>query len=96
MPFSQTHDLLAFAGGAELIRMLGQTTEYRDVQTGLRIEQQTNQDYARIFLGGRFGPHGPGFVRPHIGANLALVVYDISTDVVVPDDIDRENEIRQN
>jgi opacity protein-like surface antigen len=28
--------------------------------------------------------------------NLAFINYGISTDVVVPDDIDRENEIRQN
>ena len=96
VPLRQTHDLFAFAGGAELVRMLGQTTEYRDARTGLRVEQQTSQDYSRLFLGGRLGPHGRGFVRPHVGANVAFVVYDIRTDVVVPDDINRQNEIRQN
>ena len=33
--------------------------------------------------------------RPYVGANLALNYYTISTDVVIPDDRDYENEIRQ-
>ena len=37
-----------------------------------------------------------GLIRPHVGSNIALVIYGISTDVVVPDDVNRENEIRQN
>lgn len=96
VPLSSTHDLLAITGGAEGVHMLGQTTEFIDTQTGLRVEQQTSQDYGRLFLGGRFGVHGIGFIRPHVGANLAFVIYGIGTDVVIPDDSDRENEIRQN
>ena len=96
VPLSGTQNLLAFTGGLEGIHMLGQTTEFIDDLTGLRVEQQTSQDYGRLFLGGRFGAHGAGFIRPHIGANLALVIYGIGTDVVIPDDSDRENEIRQN
>ena len=76
--------------------MLTQTTGFQDGQTGLRVEQQTSQDYYRLYLGGRVGPHGPGLIRPFVGSNIALVVYGISTDVVVPDDVNRENEIRQN
>ena len=76
--------------------MLDQTTTFQDQLTGLRVEQQTNQDFFRLYLGGRLGPHGHGFFRPHVGAHLALVHYGISTDVVVPDDVNRENEIRQN
>ena len=49
-----------------------------------------------MYLGPEFGPRGNGFFRPHVGAHLAFVNYGISTDVVVPDDTDRENEIRQN
>jgi opacity protein-like surface antigen len=86
-----------FAGvlGFEGVGMLSQTTEFRDKITGLRVEQQTSQDYLRFYLGGRVGHQGHGFLRPYAGANIALVVYSISTDVVIPDDSDRENEIRQ-
>ncbi len=76
--------------------MLSQTTATQDGLTGLRVEQQTSQNYYRLYLGGQVGPHGPGFIRPHVGSNIALVIYGISTDIVVPDDVNRENEIRQN
>ncbi len=90
-----TGDLFAGVLGFEGVVMLSQTTEFRDKVTGLRVEQQTSQDYLRFYLGGRFGHQGHGFFRPYAGANIALVVYSISTDVVIPDDYDREEEVRQ-
>jgi len=93
LPFA--HELLAGVGGLEVTNFLSETVPYYDQVTGLRVEQQTDQWYARFYLGGRFGPNKSGFLRPHFGANLALVYYDIGTDVVVPDDTDREREIRQ-
>lgn len=86
-----------FAGllGLEVVNMLSQKTEFRDGITGLRVEQQTSQNFFRVYLGGRVGPQGHGFFRPYAGADLALVIYTISTDVVIPDDRDREREIRQ-
>jgi len=75
--------------------LLSETTTTYDSQTLLRVEQQTNQYFGRLYLGPEFGPHGNGTFRPHVGANVALVFYGISTDVVVPDDQNRENEIRQ-
>jgi len=95
-PLHRVHDLLAGVAGFEAANMLSQTTATQDRATGLRVEQQTSQDYYRFYLGGQVGPHGHGFIRPHIGSNIALIVYGITTDVVVPDDTDRENEIRQN
>lgn len=95
-PLHQVHNLLAGVLGFEVANMLSQTTETHDRLTGLRVEQQTNQNYYRLYLGGQVGPHGYGLFRPHVGSNIALVVYDISTDVVVPDDVNPENEIRQN
>ncbi len=86
-----------FAGtiGFELINLLNHTDSFIDDRTGLRIEQQTDQNYLRFYLGGQVGGHGNGFLRPHAGANIALVLYTIRTDVVVPDDYNREQEIRQ-
>ncbi len=89
-------DVFAGAVGIELVNMLSETHEFRDSQTGLRVEQQTNQNYFRLYLGPEVGPNGNGFFRPHVGVHVALVNYGISTDVVVPDDTNRENEIRQN
>jgi opacity protein-like surface antigen len=88
-------NMLSAVGGVEYTNLLSRTTQFQDPTTGLRVEQQTNQSYFRVYVGPRLGPQGRGFVRPHAGANLALVVYNISTDVVVPDDVNRENEIRQ-
>lgn len=95
-PVPQLGNILAGGVGIELVNMLSETHEFRDGPTGLRVEQQTSQNYFRLYLGPEIGPHGPGFFRPHVGIHLALIDYGISTDVVVPDDIDRENEIRQN
>jgi len=82
--------------GLEIVGMLSETHEFQDPKTLLRVEQQTSQDYFRLFLGPEFGPTGSGFFRPHVGAHVAFVNYGISTDVVVPDDAVRETEIRQN
>jgi hypothetical protein len=90
--------LLNFFGGTigfEGINLLSETVTFRDQVTGLRVEQQTSQNYYRLFISGQVGGHGKGFFRPHAGINLAVVFYGISTDVVIPDDEDREKEIRQ-
>jgi hypothetical protein len=94
-PFPQVSNVIAFTGGFEVINLLSKTYEFRDQVTGLRVEQQTSQDYMRIFIGGQIGGHGNGFIRPHAGVNVALILYGIGTDVVIPDDTNRENEIRQ-
>ena len=93
LPMPGAAGMLAGVVGAEYVNLLSETTTtYEGL---LRVEQQTNQYLGRFYIGPEFGPHGNGFFRPHVGANLALVLYGISTDVVVPDDVNRENEIRQ-
>jgi hypothetical protein len=94
-PLPQLHNLLAGTAGIEAVNLLSRSIEFRDRVTGLRIEQQTDQNLFRLYLGGQVGGHGNGFIRPHAGMNLALTVYHYDLDVVVPDDSDRENEIRQ-
>lgn len=96
VPVPRLRNGLAGVAGIDIVNLLSETIEFRDTFTGLRVEQQTSQDYIRLFIGSQVGGHGNGFIRPHAGINLALVNYRISTDVVVPDDEDRENEIRQN
>jgi opacity protein-like surface antigen len=86
----------AFPMGIDYIQLESTTTEFIDRTTGLRVEQQTRQDYVRIYAGGRVGHQGHGFFRPYVGANLTLNIFTRSTDVVIPDDSDREDEIRQN
>jgi len=95
-PLPQLLNFVAGMAGFEGINLLSETTIFRDQLTGLRVEQQTSQDYFRLFIGGQVGGHGKGFIRPHAGINLALIFYGINTDVVIPDDINREKEIRQN
>lgn len=95
-PIPWLGNVVAGSVGLELVNMLSETHVFQDPQTGLRVEQQTSQDYFRLFLGPEIGPQGNGFFRPHVGAHVALVDHEISTDIVIPDDTDRENDIRQN
>jgi hypothetical protein len=94
-PLPQSLNLLAGVAGLEVTNLLSETTTFQDRLTGLRVEQQTNQHYGRFYLGARLGLHDHEFLRPYAGANLSVNFYGISTDVVVPDDSDRQNEIRQ-
>jgi opacity protein-like surface antigen len=94
-PFPGTAKLLAGVVGIEVVNLLSSTKTFQDPLTGLRVEQQTSQNYGRLFVGGQLGSHSSGLLRPYAGLNVAGVWYGIGTDVVVPDDINRENEIRQ-
>ena len=87
--------LLSLDGGFEVVNLMMQTIERYDPDTLLRVNQETSQDYARFYLGADVGPHGHGFFRPYVGGNLAVSFYRIQTDIVVPNDADPENEIRQ-
>jgi len=94
-PLPHLGNLIAGSAGIELISMLSETHEFRDAQTGLRVEQQTNQDYFRLYLGPEIGPRG----TDSSGRTLVSISHSsttaFSTDVVVPDDTTGENEIRQ-
>ncbi len=94
-PLPQVHNIFAFVGGFEITNLVNKTIVFYDPYLGDDIEQQTDQNIFRLFLGGQIGGHGNGFIRPHIGINLSLSIYNIKTDNVVIDD-DGENEIRKN
>jgi len=94
-PLPGLYNLFAIVGGLEVVNLLSNTTALVDQTTGLRVEQRTSQNYGRLFLGTQFGSHSSGFLRPYAGLNIAGIWYGISTDVVVPNDANRENEIRQ-
>lgn len=96
LPVPQLGNMFAGVAGLEVINLLSKTVTFQDYLTGLRVEQQTDQNYFRFFLGSQVGGHGNGFIRPHAGLNLALAFYNFSFDVVVPNDLNRQNEIRQN
>ena len=94
-PMRGAAGMLAGVVGLEYVNLLSETTTIYEPVTLLRVEQQTHQYFGRLYMGPEIGPHGNGTFRPHAGANIALVFYGISTDVVVPSDSNRENEIRQ-
>ncbi len=95
LPIEQTRNLFAGTAGIELVNMLSQRESFQDYATGLLVNQETDQNYFRLYLGLRVGGHGNGFLRPHVGVNVALVYYNIGTDLVVPDDYNPDNEVRQ-
>jgi hypothetical protein len=94
-PLPSTAGLVSAVGGIEVTSLLSRVKKFQDRLTGLRVEQHTDQMYGRLFAGGRLGPHGNGFLEPYADLAVAFVFYGISTTVVVPDDIDRQNSINQ-
>jgi len=91
----RTETLLSLGGGFEIVNLMSKSIERYDPDTLLRVNQDTSQDYARIYFGADVGPHGHGFFRPYAGANAGVSIYTIKTDIVVPNDADPQNEIRQ-
>lgn len=95
LPVPQLFNLFAGVAGIEYVNLLSGKVSSIDPVTRLRVDQETSQGFMRIYIGGQVGGHGDGFLRPHAGVNIALENYSYSIDVVVPDDYNRENEIRQ-
>lgn len=95
VPLPQVHNIFAFVGGFEITNLKNETLVFYDPIWQGDVEQQTDQNIYRIFIGGQIGGHGNGFIRPHAGINLSLSIYNIKTDNVIRDD-DEENEIRNN
>jgi hypothetical protein len=96
IPVPALLDIFAGVGGIEYVNLLSKTVSFRDYQTGLRVDQETSQGNLRLYIGGQVGGHGNGFLRPHAGGNLSVTYCSFVIDVVVPDDYNREQEIRQN
>ncbi len=94
-PLPQVHNIVAGTIGFDITNLLNETLAFYDPYLGDIIEQQTDQNIFRLYLGGQVGGHGNGFVRPHAGVNLSLLVYNIRTDAVVKDDLTGD-EIRKN
>jgi hypothetical protein len=94
-PISGTEGLLSAIAGVEAASLLSSVKKFQDPTTGLRIEQHTDQGYGRLFLGGELGPHGNGTIQPYGDLAVALVIYGISTNVVIPDDNNLQNSINQ-
>lgn len=94
-PLPQVHNLVAGTIGFDITNLLNETLVFYDPYLGDNIEQQTDQNIFRLYLGGQVGGHGNGFIRPHAGMNLSLLVYNIRTDAVVKDDLTGD-EIRKN
>lgn len=92
-PLPQVHNVFAFVGGLEVTNLMNKTIVFYDPYFGDDVEQQTDQNIFRVFLGGQIGGHGNGFIRPHAGINLSMSIYNIRTDAVIKDD-NNENEIR--
>lgn len=94
-PLHGTEGFVSVIGGLEAASLLSKVKTFQDQLTGLRVEQHTDQFYGRLFFGGELGPHGNGALQPYANAALGLVFYGINTNVVVPDDINRQNSINQ-
>ncbi len=87
-------DPISWAVGLDMIDMLSERTTYYE-GSGLKVVQETNQEYNRLWFGPRLKSHSSAFFRPYIGIHGALIYNVIETNLVVPDDNDPNNETRQ-
>ncbi len=85
---------VSWAAGLDYIDMLNDRTTYKNA-VGMRVVQETNQDYIRLWFGPRLRSHANVFFRPYVGIHGALIYSTIETDLIVPDDFDSDNETRQ-
>lgn len=88
-----TPRVLAGVAGFEYVNLYFRSTRLSGEPP--RVTGQTNQYMSRLYVGSEIGPHGPGVLRPHVGGNVALVLYGFSTDVVVPGGSDPGQSVTQ-
>jgi len=70
--------VLAGIVGIEYVNLQPQETLVIDPGGGTVSVVRNDQYLGRLYLGPEIGAHGHGRLRPHAGANLALVFYGIS------------------
>ena len=92
--FGGIPDPISWAAGLDYINLLSKETTYYE-ESGLRVVQETNQEYYRFWFGPRIRSHANAFFRPYVGLHGALIYNVIDADLVVPDNYDPDNEIRQ-
>ncbi len=86
-PLGDARRLAAFSGGVEIISFMSRTVSLQDRTTGLLVDQRTYQMLYRPFVGIEVGPHNDrAFFRPHAAAHVSLNIYNISTDLIIPND----------
>lgn len=73
---------LAGIAGIEYVNLLDQSRVISNPQ-GTYVAQRTDQYLGRLYLGTEVGSHGRSAFRPHLGANVALVLYGISSNIEV-------------
>ncbi|MBU0690868.1 hypothetical protein KKC97_11400 [bacterium] len=88
-------NMFGFVIGLENVDLHSDTERLIEPTTLLRVDHKIRQRYTRFFVGAELGGHGRGFLRPHIGMNLAIINYGFSIDAEVKDDYDPDLVIRQ-
>jgi hypothetical protein len=83
VPIEPVDQIFAVVGGAEIVSLHMQSKYFQDYAG--EYEQRTTQNYSRFLIGFQIGGYNQEFIRPHGGLNLAIVHYNISTDIIDPD-----------
>ena len=76
-PARARYNMLAGIAGIEFVNL--QSQQAFVVSGGEAVSVEQNDQYlGRLYVGPELGAHGHGLLRPHAGANVALVFYGIS------------------
>lgn len=87
-PLPRYGGLFALAGGLELVNMRSTASTVFDEYSQSSTAVISSQDFVRAYLGGQMGSHGRGLVRPYVGLNLAVIVYDYASGAAPVDGAD--------
>jgi hypothetical protein len=86
LPLPRPVHMFGLVVGLENILMGMDSREIYDSHSCSHVQEYITQRYTRLFIGGELGGHGRGFLRPHIGMNLAVVNYGFSVEIDRYDD----------
>jgi len=98
LTFGRTYQILAGTIGLEYVNLLSKSIDKDGVIEGVYVpyELSTDQGYFRLFFGPQIGSHSHGFFRPYAGANIAIIVYGIDTDIKIGEKYLGDDRIEKN
>lgn len=73
-------DYISWGAGLDWVDMLGKRSTYRD-SYGDPYIHELDQNYFRVWFGPRLRSHTGAAIRPYVGAQLSLVMYEYSSSL---------------
>jgi opacity protein-like surface antigen len=76
-------DIISWGAGLDFVDMLGERSTYRD-SYGDPYIHELDQNYFHLWFGPRLRSHNKAPVRPYMGTQLSLILYEYSSSLYIP------------